>query len=62
MIRVDPKSSLKKDVSVKADVALACCADSCAELLKLIKYISAEGDFQSEFESSSGNTTSSLEF
>ena len=59
MIRVDPESTLKSDITIRADVALECCADSCAAMARLIRYVSAEGDFQSEFESSSGNTTSS---
>ena len=53
MIRMDPESSLKSDISVRGDVALECCADSCAAVARLLRYVSADGDFQSEFESSS---------
>ena len=59
MIRMDPESSLKSDISVRGDIDLECCADSCAAVARLLRYVSADGDFQSEFESSSGNTTTS---
>ena len=52
MIRVDPEATLKSDISVRGDVALESCADTCAALTRLLRYVAAEGDFQSEFESS----------
>lgn len=59
MIRIDPESTLKSDISIRGDLGLESCADTCAALTRLIRYIAAEGDFQSEFESSSENTSTS---
>ena len=57
--RIDPESALKSDIGIRGDIGLECCADSCAAVARLLRYVSVDGDFQSEFESSSGNTTSS---
>lgn len=57
MIRIDPESALKSDIGIRGDIGLECCADSCAAVARLLRYVSVDGDFQSEFESSSGNTT-----
>ena len=62
MIRMDPESSLKSDISVRGDIDLECCADSCAAVARLLRYVSADGDFQSEFESSSGPGWAFLDF
>ena len=59
MIRIDPESTLKSDIAIRGDLGLETCADSCAALTRLLRYVAAEGDFQSEFESSSENTSTS---
>ena len=37
---------IKTKDSIRADILLESCADSCAAMARLLRYVSADGDFQ----------------
>lgn len=58
-IRIDPDAVVKSDIVLRGDLSLETCADSFSTLNRLIQYITDQGDFNPDFESSSENTSNS---